>query len=565
MPERIVVPPRRRRWEEEPALAPESAPAPQAEAEERQPGAAAPPAAITVRWERGRFLPRPTLVLPWQPVQYPLELYVLPLLAMLCAAGLALCAASLVARGVGVPFGGWLWGFAPLAAAEVVAFTLASVWLEWPLAWRVREALILAALTLCGAAFQVSGGGAGDASFGLSVLAALLAPGLGVAVVWGTGVLLGLTCAHLPPPLRPEDASPQDAAPKGRPPAPDPAAPLAEWCRTGEKQMLALIAGLAGFLLVGGQVWPDRPVSFGHALGANVAGGVALAAALAWMAALQALQRRARFQAATGLEPHLLWFGFRTGTGLAAAATLLGLLLPGNLSPLSRFNYFDFFTHATERVGWLFVRQGAIVQIPTFRLPVIDAWGPVGAWTARLLLVGLALLALWVAVSLVVLLFTPSRTERVFGTRTGAGFRAFWRWALSLFRTLAQRVSEAGARLARPEPGTERARSRTIRLEDGEEALPLSPAARVRLLFLRLLQVGARLGRPRTGAQTAAEYAADWARAVPDGEQELTALARAFERARYSLQPVDDQTAQAALSAWRRAVRGMRRCGREQR
>ncbi|HEX6971195.1 MAG TPA: hypothetical protein VF234_03165, partial [Limnochordia bacterium] len=342
MPERLVVPPRRRRWEDE---APEGGDAPPAAASLTE---SAPPPLIAVEWVAwGRWW-RPRLVLPWPMQGHGLELGLLPALAALCAAGAGIVAAGVVAGGLRVPFGGWLWGFAPAVALEAVLFTLASVVGNWPLAWRAREVLALAAIACAVAAWDVGSGDA-TASFGARLLAACLAPAACLAACWGVGIAFGLISANLLPDLPHRPAGDRGA-----------------WCGMGQRQALAYVALVAGLFMIGGQLWGARASGAGAVIG----GALGLGSAIVWAAALSAYERRERLRAADEAAAiRAGWRMVRAGAIAAVGATACGLLVPADVSPLARFRYFDFFADATDALGWVFARRGAWVELPILRAP----------------------------------------------------------------------------------------------------------------------------------------------------------------------------------------------------
>ncbi|MBI2862298.1 MAG: DUF4129 domain-containing protein [Chloroflexi bacterium] len=110
--------------------------------------------------------------------------------------------------------------------------------------------------------------------------------------------------------------------------------------------------------------------------------------------------------------------------------------------------------------------------------------------------------------------------------------RAFWQWLLAHLRRQQPALSEEGkARAKRP----------------GRLSLPT-----VRAIYWDLMRRAARMGVPRGIAQTPYEYLRVLARALPQGQPDLTALTTAYVRARYSSLPEDPEEIRATQQRWQR-------------
>ncbi len=81
-------------------------------------------------------------------------------------------------------------------------------------------------------------------------------------------------------------------------------------------------------------------------------------------------------------------------------------------------------------------------------------------------------------------------------------------------------------------------------------AARLIAAARIRIVYARLLRLGARLGEPRAPAVTPIEYLASLDRIFPASRDELELITEAYLRIRYGELPETSQQVEAVESAW---------------
>jgi hypothetical protein len=80
----------------------------------------------------------------------------------------------------------------------------------------------------------------------------------------------------------------------------------------------------------------------------------------------------------------------------------------------------------------------------------------------------------------------------------------------------------------------------------------LSPRERILYYYLNTLERARRRGPIRTDSQTPYEFEPRLSGAIPEAEQEVNILTRAFVQARYSLETFDDTQAELARVLWQR-------------
>jgi hypothetical protein len=137
---------------------------------------------------------------------------------------------------------------------------------------------------------------------------------------------------------------------------------------------------------------------------------------------------------------------------------------------------------------------------------------------------------------------------------------AFWHWIGSLWGHLnhgVARVIESGKARLRPQGDNAGlgilSRFRGIR--------HLTPRQKVYFYYHALLRRGNETGLPRSQAQTPDEYALTLEHSLPTVEEEIESLTDAFNEARYSRHPVEDQDVSTVKSYWehiRQVFRGHR-------
>ena len=89
----------------------------------------------------------------------------------------------------------------------------------------------------------------------------------------------------------------------------------------------------------------------------------------------------------------------------------------------------------------------------------------------------------------------------------------------------------------------------------------LTPRQKVYFYYHALLRRGNETGLPRSQAQTPDEYALTLEHSLPTVEEEIESLTDAFNEARYSRHPVEDQDVSTVKSYWehiRQVFRGRR-------
>jgi hypothetical protein len=85
----------------------------------------------------------------------------------------------------------------------------------------------------------------------------------------------------------------------------------------------------------------------------------------------------------------------------------------------------------------------------------------------------------------------------------------------------------------------------------------LSPREQILYYYLNILERAKERGPRRAPFQTPYEYQPRLTEAIPDTEQEVTILTRAFVQARYSLEAFDETQAQLARVLWQRIRRAL--------
>ncbi len=127
-------------------------------------------------------------------------------------------------------------------------------------------------------------------------------------------------------------------------------------------------------------------------------------------------------------------------------------------------------------------------------------------------------------------------------------WRAWRRWGQGVQERLVQR--QKGAVAGPPRAGARRGFFSLRRL---------SPRELVRYFYLSTERRAAQAGQPRQAGQTPYEYRASLGERYGELEPDLTGLTEAFVQARYSPQPVEPRTAEAARPLWQRLRAALRR------
>ncbi len=464
--------------------------------------------------------------------------------------------AALAAWSVGVAVAGaiWLWGGAGAGASANVAIGL----------------LLLLVPAVCGVVptyyFDLLGIGLGWRTLEL-VLQLLIAFVLGLAPAGRSGLLGGVLAVgavwvigiQLASDLVPFRADKVQAAA-------NPAARLAAAERSLVRHMVAAVSVSCLFFALAGRIitsWYFAG-SLLSALGAAVFLGVLLELA-AWVH--YAVQR-------AGLDPEeilvlqddtsMLRYWSRRGLAIAVIA---GILLPANLSPLSRISLNKLFADLTTKLGPLFTTGPKVRHLFRFHFNLLGS-KDVGLstsllpWPLLVFLNGCLMLLLTTATFL-----TLRRLWRMLRTNRGQAYhygdydsiwRRFWQALRDWFRR-AGRMLQAWVTPGR----SGRVRNKLVLPRGQRSGRPGEPGLLVRWLFARLLRRAGETGQPRSTNETAAEYGQRLKRSMlAEGAAALSGLTRLYEQARYGRIPLGAATAGAAVSLWRTAWRGLRRLGR---
>lgn len=170
--------------------------------------------------------------------------------------------------------------------------------------------------------------------------------------------------------------------------------------------------------------------------------------------------------------------------------------------------------------------------------------------------------ATWWLVVALALLLAARLLLRDSGLRVTRGrLRLVWERVWAALRGWGRQARTLAHRLPRSLPG----RHIPIR---SQTAMPpwrfvrvagLSPREQVRYFYLSALHHAADAGLRRAPTQTPQEFMAELQRAWPEGEDDVQALTRAFEAARYDASPVEPDHAGVVKSIWQRVKRTVHR------
>lgn len=166
---------------------------------------------------------------------------------------------------------------------------------------------------------------------------------------------------------------------------------------------------------------------------------------------------------------------------------------------------------------------------------------------------------LWTVIALIVVYFALTYL-RAQGRLRGKPLawlqrlRYWWRarWAKAQ-TALSAAVTQLGKRLHLPRRGEPSApQLSAVRVS------ALSPRARVRYFYLRMVSRAAERGLARRPHQTPREFASLLESQLPDAEMDVEMLTEAFLAARYDTRPIPAPQAQATQTVWRRVMRALR-------
>lgn len=130
------------------------------------------------------------------------------------------------------------------------------------------------------------------------------------------------------------------------------------------------------------------------------------------------------------------------------------------------------------------------------------------------------------------------------------GWRARWAFAHT---ALGAAITQLGKRLHLPRRGDPAAPPLSaVRIG------ALTPRARVRYFYLRMVSRAAERGLARRPHQTPTEFASLLESQLPDAETDVEALTEAFLAARYDTRPIPAPQVQVAQTVWRRVMRALR-------
>jgi hypothetical protein len=141
-------------------------------------------------------------------------------------------------------------------------------------------------------------------------------------------------------------------------------------------------------------------------------------------------------------------------------------------------------------------------------------------------------------------------------------------WLVMAWQWLSGNVNQAGADLSRAI--SEGWQNLLSRLEE-RRVLPAASLIRLRALdprrqiyffYLAMVRRGGEQGVPRKASQTPTEYAASLERAVPEAQEDIDSITRAFVEARYSRREIDSRESATVRTIWgriRRALQQLRR------
>jgi hypothetical protein len=253
--------------------------------------------------------------------------------------------------------------------------------------------------------------------------------------------------------------------------------------------------------------------------------------------------------------------------GLAAA---LGILLPANLSPLSRVSFNRLFLILNSRIGPYFVHTDSDRGPTTMGLhnQMVVGLGsinstPMNSTIQIVMYAVLAVVCIEVLRRLLLLMRKGGNADR---PASYGGDWGFWRWLIRAIRALIAGLrglygaasgwffnAEANENTTTGSQAQRRKRRRA----------PTEPHALVRYLFARYLEMGSAHGRQREKDETAAEYRARLAQELQtEGIEAVTDLTSLYERIRYGQMPADTSLAAASKRYWAAAIKALRSLGR---
>ncbi len=534
----------------------------------------------------GRGRARLALRLPAPLQQYPEELVVLPLSAAGAAAGFGWSLAAL-AQGIwSLPMAPWLLALLPLAAVAAVYLTLVVAELGLGPGQRVKELAFWLALSSVLVALPVAmgrGGGA-DVPAILLFLRDGAAAWLGIVATWLAALALAWPCLLVQPAplLQPGagEAVPAEGEGQGARRAwPAPLSP-AQVRESVQVRSLGLLATLVALGAVAGLIYPHQPAAAGSggwalalAMALTVGGLAVLAGTVEAVLARRQWAGQARVD--PGVGPRWLALVYR----LAAACAGLAALLPVNLSPLARVDYWDVFSLLTQRIGFVFAphavgrrpvapRTPALAGLDQWLGHMLQAFEGVARLAMVLLQLAVVGAGLWAVRRMLRWLREGERPGLYRGDKSG-GWRALLQWLWELVSQwtggLAERWRATAGRSGAGPGLARRLVALWPRLEVGEAPAPPTWEAQVRQLFAALLHAAARRGWTRSAHQTAAEYAARLATGAyspdraPEAGGALWRLLALYQDVRYGGRRVTPEVVAEAEGWQRAALAGLRR------
>jgi hypothetical protein len=141
-------------------------------------------------------------------------------------------------------------------------------------------------------------------------------------------------------------------------------------------------------------------------------------------------------------------------------------------------------------------------------------------------------------------------------------------WLVMAWQWLSRNVNQTSAELSRAI--SEGWQNLLSRLEE-RRVLPVASLLRLRALdprrqvyffYLAMVRRGGEQGVPRKPSQTPAEYAASLERTLPEVQEDIDSITRAFVEARYSRRDVNSRDAATVRTTWGRIRRALQQLSR---
>jgi hypothetical protein len=201
-------------------------------------------------------------------------------------------------------------------------------------------------------------------------------------------------------------------------------------------------------------------------------------------------------------------------------------------------------------------------------LPVLPPVGPVVPPSSNTAWAFLRSVFLWGVLALIAVFAIVQFVRGHGGLRAALRKSRLTSWLAMAWQWLSRNVNPTGAELSRAL--SEGWQNLLARLEE-RRILPaasllrlraLDPRRQVYFFYLAMVRRGGEQGMPRKPAQTPSEYAATLDRALPEAQEDIDAITRAFVEARYSRREIAAQDASEVRTIWgriRRALQQLRK------